>query len=48
MEEQGNLAIACALKSLAVESGLMKPIFAEDMGQTRLELNLHVGGSLHS
>ena len=48
VEEQCNLAIACALKGLAVESGLLKPIFAEDMGQPKLELNLNVGGSLHS
>ena len=48
VEEQCNLAIACALKGLAVESGLLKPIFAEDMGQPKLELNLNVCGSLHS
>jgi hypothetical protein len=48
VEEQCNLAIACALKGLAVETGLLKPIFAEDMGQTKVELKLHVGGSLHS
>jgi hypothetical protein len=45
VEEQCNLAIACALKGLAVETGLLKPIFAEDTGQTNSELNLHVGAS---
>ena len=36
VEEQCNLAIACATKGLAVETQLLRPIFAEDFGQTQM------------
>ena len=47
VEEQRNLAIACALKGLAVESGLLKPIFAEDMGQNCNSICMRVAPCIH-